>query len=257
VLSHIIIPIHIPSITKNYILKVSFDDFTPLQHDNPRNKSSFRHHKKLHFRIVIEHGKPHGVVHDKNFHNQGIIWDLRDLTALSINYCICLCIFSHKNILKCKIQSVHYTRSPKDVRIFVLYNSTRGLTCRSVISYDFYDILRTNFFNAIFKFFSQCNVSFSLLSRICGEHRVTFGNRHEINERSSLRIRPSITTNGDPLLLPCGPDGLHQPLHVRFFTLQESDLQRVVPGRFVVSDWIVCGKFKCLNILWIPCQIKW
>ena len=29
-------------------------------------------------------------------------------------------------------------------------------------------------------------------------------------------------------------------------TLQESGPQRVVIGRFVVSDWIVCGKFKRL-----------
>ena len=65
------------------------------------------------------------------------------------------------------------------------------------------------------------------------EYRVTFGDRHEINERSPLRIRPSITTNGEPLLLPCGPDGLHQPLYKKFFT---SDPQRVVVGRFVAND---------------------
>ena len=52
---------------------------------------------------IIEHGKPHGMVHDKILYNQGIIRDLRDPTALSINYSICLHIFSRKYILKCKI----------------------------------------------------------------------------------------------------------------------------------------------------------
>ena len=35
-----------------------------------------------------------------------------------------------------------------------------------------------------------------------------------------------------PFLLPCAPDGLHQPLYGRFLTLQESGLERVVAGRF-------------------------
>ena len=63
---------------KDKILEVSFDDLKPLQHDNPRSKSSIRHCKKLHLGIVIVHGKPHGMVHDKILHNQGIIRDLRD-----------------------------------------------------------------------------------------------------------------------------------------------------------------------------------
>jgi len=145
------------------------------------------------------------------------------------------------------------------VRIFALHNSTGGLTCRSIICYDLDDILRTNFFNAIFKLFRNVMSVFYFSLGIYGvqEHRVTFGDCHEINERSPLRIRPSITTNGEPLLLQCGPDGLHQPLNVRFFTLQESGPQRVVVGRFVADDWIVCDKFKCLDISWISCQIKW
>jgi len=87
----------------------------------------------------------------------------------------------------------------------------------------------------------QCNAGFSLLPRIYGvqEHLATFGDCHEINERSSLRIRPPITTNKDPFLLSCGPDGLHQPLYVRFFTLQESGPQRVVAERFVAGYWII------------------
>jgi len=98
-LFHIIILIHVPSITKDQILEVSFDDFKPLQHNNPRSKSSFDHRKKLHVGIVIEYDKPHGMVCDKILHDQGIIRDLRDPTALSIRYNICLRIFSCKNIL--------------------------------------------------------------------------------------------------------------------------------------------------------------
>ena len=57
-LSHIIIFIHVSSITKNQILEVSFGDFNPLQHNNSRRKSSLGHRKKLHLGIVIEHDKP-------------------------------------------------------------------------------------------------------------------------------------------------------------------------------------------------------
>ena len=70
------------------------------------------------------------------------------------------------------------------------------------------------------------------------EHRATFCDHYEINDGSPLHIRPSITTNGDLFLLPCAPDGLHQPLYVRFLTLQESGPQRVVAERFVAGDWI-------------------
>jgi len=76
---------HVSSITKNQILKVYFDDFKALQHDNLKSKSSFCNHKKFHLGIVIEHGKPHGMVHDKILYDQDIIQDLDDPTALCIS----------------------------------------------------------------------------------------------------------------------------------------------------------------------------
>jgi len=121
-------------------------------------------------------------------------------TALSISYNIYARIFSYKNILKCKIQSVNYSRSPKDVRILTLHNITHSLSCRSVISYDLDDISSFNFFNSIFKLLRNVMSIFHFSIGIYGvqEHRIAFDDRHEINERSLLRIRSSITTNGDP-----------------------------------------------------------
>ena len=81
---------------------------------------------------VIEHGKAYGMVHDKILYDQGIIQDLGNPTALCISYNICLRVFSRTNILKCKINSVYYTRSPKDVRILALHNRTSGLTAEAL-----------------------------------------------------------------------------------------------------------------------------
>ena len=147
------------------------------------------------------------MVHDKVLLNQSIIRDLRDPTTLSINYNICLHIFSCKNIFKCKIQSVHYTKSPKDVRKLALYNSTSGLTCKSIANYDWNDILRTNFLNTIFKLFHNIMSVFHFSLSIYGvqEHRATFSDCHEINQRSSLYIRPPITSNRDPFFASMWP----------------------------------------------------
>jgi len=65
------------------------------------------------------------------------------------------------------------------------------------------------------------------------EHRATFDDYNEIND-TPLRICPSITFR--PMLLPCALNGLHQPLYMRFLTLQENNPQRVVAERFVAGD---------------------
>jgi len=154
-------------------------------------------------------------------HDQCIIRDLDNPTALFISFNIYLRVFSRTNILKCKIKSAHYTRSLKDLRILALYNSTCSLAYRSVIDYDLNDILSPNLSDAIFKLFRNVILVFHFSLGIYGvqKHQAIFGDRREINDRSFLRIRPSLTTNRDPLLLPCAPVGLHQPLYVRFLTL--------------------------------------
>ena len=106
---------HVPSITKNQILKVSFDDFKPLQHDNLKSKSSFCNRKKLHLAIVIEYDKPHEMVHVKILYDQDIIRDFEDLTALHMSYNICLYfltaqIFLSVRLRVCIIQGVQNIR---------------------------------------------------------------------------------------------------------------------------------------------------
>jgi len=86
------------------------------------------------------------MVHDKIIHDQSIIRDFCDPTALSISYNICLRVFNRKNILKCKIRSVHYTKNPKDVRILALHKSTHIFTCGKIIGYDLDDILSPSLF---------------------------------------------------------------------------------------------------------------
>jgi len=116
---------------------------------------------------------PHRMVHDKILYDQCIIRDIGNPTALFISYNICLCIFSRTNILKCKIKSMHYTWSLKDVRILALHNNTRDLTCRSVIGYDLDDILSTNLSDTIFKLFHDVIhvFHFSLSTYGVQEHR--------------------------------------------------------------------------------------
>ena len=123
-------------------------------------------------------------------------------------------VFSRTNIFKCKIKSVHYTRSLKDVRILAFHNSTHSLACRSIINYDLNDILSSNPFDAIFNLLHNVITVFHFFIGIykVQEYRATFGDCHEIIDRSLLHIYSSITTNIGPLLLSCVPDGLHQPL---------------------------------------------
>jgi len=127
----------------------------------------------------------------------------RSPAALFISYNFYLRVFSHTNTFKWKTKSVHCTKSPKDVRILVLHNSTRGLTCRSVIDYDLDDILSFNLSDAIFKLFHNVIHVFHFSVSIYGvqEHRVTFDDRYKINDMSSLRIHSFITTNGDSFCL--------------------------------------------------------
>ena len=144
------------------------------------------------------------------------------------------------------------------MRILALHNSTRDLTCRSVIGYDLDDILSSNLSNAIFELLR--NVMLLFISLLVFTE---FKNIGPLSITAMKLIIGLLCASAHPPLQMENPFCFHVPLMGSInlstwdFLRYKRGPQRVLAGRFVAGDWIVCGKFKCFGIPWILCQIKW
>ena len=106
-------------------------------------------------------------------------------------------------------------------------------------------------------YFDAMNSLFFFLLSIHGvlEHWATLGARHEINDGPSVRIRLSITTNGDHFSFQVPLIGSNN-LSAWAFSCCKGGPQWVEAGWLVADDWIACGICKRLDIIRFLWQVK-
>ena len=103
--------------------------------------------------------------------------------------------------LRVRVKSVHHARSSTYMRIMSLHNGTGRLESLGIIGYDLDHILMSNLSNLLHKFIRNVEPVLCESLGVHGrqKHKSIFRDGYEINDRSPLCIRPSITTKRHPL----------------------------------------------------------
>jgi len=120
------------------------------------------------------------VPHNEVFNKCSIISNLWDPIKFFIKITISFCIFCRINIFQCKIQGVHYTRSPIDWRKLWFYDHTCCLTyCCIVRNYillhdNLYHIFWSNFHNYISHVFGNKILVFCLTKSMCLAMKINY-----------------------------------------------------------------------------------
>ena len=140
------------------------------------------------------------MIHDKILYHHCNIWHLCDPIALYISYDIRLRVLATQIFLRVRLRVCITHGVQKMWGYLPSIIAPAHLHAEALSVMIWMTFLRSNLFDAIFKL--GCNeflaLFFSLGIHGVQEHHATFGDRHEINDGSPLRIRPSITTNGYP-----------------------------------------------------------
>jgi len=124
------------------------------------------------------------------------------------------------------------------MRIMSLHNGTRRVVSMVIIGYDLDHILVFNLSNLLHKFIRNVEPALCESLDVHGRqnHRITFRDGHEINDRPPLCIRPSIIAKRHILRTPRALNEFQLHLYIRFFILQKSGPQGIVSGRDITRD---------------------
>ena len=134
--------------------------------------------------------------HNEVLNKCSIINNLWDLRKFLIKITISFYTFCCTNIFQCKIQGVHYTRSPIDWRKFWFYDHICCLTYYWIVSYNLFNIFWSNFHNYISHVFGNEILILYLTRSIYWYQKYlsTLIDSHKIDKKSSLRVvHPSLT----------------------------------------------------------------